>query len=162
MKKLSKDLQGCCYGIDYSLKAIKAMESSHDHFANLQELITNSLFFKQQLDYDENVRLRVRAKEQEAIVGPISSQSPKAAATSRSKFAQRLSGSFDLHSNRISSSFGTMASSASADLKSVISNFSTTNSPTSKRPRAESLVAQPTSSGPSADPIPKTAEEMKY
>lgn len=162
MRKLSKQLKDCCYGIDYSLNAIKAMDASHTHFSNLQELITNSLFYKQQLDYEESVRFRVRAKE----LGerPVSEHSPRNATSARSKFAQRFSGSFDLHSSLISSSFGNMANSASVDLKDIKSAFSqfASSSPTVKTAPPPPFAAPSTSTQHEEPPQEREEPEMKY
>jgi len=114
MRKVSKQLQSCCHGLDYAISAVKTMDKCRVHLTNIQELITNTLFFKQQLDYEENIRIRVKAKENET-----SAKLRDPASNARAKFAQRLSGSFDLPSNL---NFTNLANSASADLKTAISN----------------------------------------
>ena len=58
MRRLSKQLQGCCYGLDYSVKAIRSMEESIGHFQSIQDLLKNSVFVKQQLNYEESLKER--------------------------------------------------------------------------------------------------------
>ena len=109
MKKVRKNLQNCCYGVDYSIKALKSMDSSVQHFQNIQELLKNAVFMKQQLDYEANIRARVRAKQQQSL-----------GATSAKKSAfQRFSGSFDIPAALITSSLSGISNSASADLKEL-------------------------------------------
>lgn len=110
MRKLSKHLQGCCYGLDYSVTAIKSMEKSIAHFQSIQELLKNSVFVKQQLNYEESLKERIKCSQATAgaASGGISSgaasgatvvtrQRDGAASTKRSPF-QRFSGSFDIPS----------------------------------------------------------------
>lgn len=109
MKKLRKNLQKCCYGIDYSIKTLRTMDSSVPHFQNIEEHLKNALFMKQQLDYEANVKARVRAKQQQSL-GPASAK--------KTAF-QRFSGSFDIPAALITSSLSGISNSASADLKEL-------------------------------------------
>ena len=151
MRKVSKQLQSCCHGLEYSIKAINVMDKSRVHLSNIQELITNSLFFKQQLDYEENVRARVKAKEQQdaaRLRDPV---------YARTRFAQRLSGSFDIPSNI---NFTNIAHSASADLKSVINQFANPNSPTARR--SQGSMESPAPSTSASIPPELDDSEKKY
>lgn len=132
MKKLRRNLQACCFGIDYSIGAIKNMEESTVHFENIAELLKNAVFMKQQLDYEENIRARVRARQQ-----------PSQSTTAAKKNAfQRFSGSFDIPATLLSSSFTGLSNSASTDfkeLKSVLSGqFKSQTSSSSKDSQEES------------------------
>lgn len=150
MRKVNKQLQSCCHGLDYSIKAIKSMDKCRTHLTNIQELITNSLFFKQQLDYEESVRARVKAKELETA------RLRDPASQARAKFAQRLSGSFDLPANI---NFTNIASSASANINSVISQIANPSSPTARKARADSLGAP--SPSPQTSPNPDVEDSEK-
>ena len=99
MRKLSKQLQGCCYGLDYSVKAIKSMEKSIGHFQSIQELLKNSLFVKQQLNYEESLKQRLKssASGMSASNEPVVHPRPTDSGARRSPF-QRFSGSFDIPS----------------------------------------------------------------
>ena len=151
MRKASKQLQSCSHGLEYSIKAIKTMDKSRVHLSNIQELITNSLFFKQQLDYEENVRARIKAKEQENVKlrDPVNN--------ARTRFAQRLSGSFDLPSNI---NFSNIAHSASADLKSVISQFANQSSPTLRRSQGSTESAGPSTEPTAAPDVPDSEKKF--
>lgn len=100
MRKLSKQLQGCCYGLDYSVKAIKSMEKSSGSFQSIQELLKNSVFVKQQLNYEESLKQRLKSN-QPSISGASSNEPvvtrPTDPGAKRSPF-QRFSGSFDIPS----------------------------------------------------------------
>lgn len=128
MKKVRRNLQGCCYGVDYSINSIKQMEGSTVHFQNIQELLKNALFIKQQLDYEENVRARVRAKQQQqqkAVLRPERAASSNASNPSVKRTAfQRFSGSFDIPATIFTSSISSMSTSASSDFKELHSALS--------------------------------------
>ncbi|XP_075168424.1 BLOC-1-related complex subunit 8 homolog [Haematobia irritans] len=51
--ELQKNLQGHCFDMEYAVKSIKDIESSSDIFANIQDMVKNSIFLKQQLRYQE-------------------------------------------------------------------------------------------------------------
>ncbi|RWS20031.1 protein MEF2BNB-like protein, partial [Leptotrombidium deliense] len=118
IRKLNTSLKGNVYDIEYTIKAIKQMPAANIHFKNTQELLKNALFFKQQLDYDENVRMRVASstsRSQSQQSSTTATNTSKTGAQKKSAF-QRFSGSFDTLFN---TSFGGIASSASADLKDL-------------------------------------------
>jgi len=164
MKKIQNRLKGNFYDLEYSISAIKSMYGTESHFQNIQELLKNSLFLKQQLDYEENVRMRVSAMSSTGSAsGPIN-------APNRRTF-QRFSGSFDLPASLIPSSIMSVTSSASADLKdlrSVISQMATPPS-VAKRNRTSSLssasskrhseVPQTNSGSIGAEPTPPSKQE---
>ncbi|XP_043247250.1 BLOC-1-related complex subunit 8 homolog isoform X1 [Amphibalanus amphitrite] len=51
--QLHQQLQGHCYDAEYAINAVKAMQKAEPIFSNIQELLRNSLFFRQQLLYEE-------------------------------------------------------------------------------------------------------------
>ncbi|XP_046404307.1 BLOC-1-related complex subunit 8 homolog isoform X2 [Ischnura elegans] len=53
VKRLHQDLQGRCYDMEYAVGAVKSMEGAEQHFLNIQDLIKNAVFHKQQLKYEE-------------------------------------------------------------------------------------------------------------
>ncbi|XP_053206362.1 BLOC-1-related complex subunit 8-like isoform X2 [Panonychus citri] len=84
MKKLENQLKGACYDLDYTVKAIKSMEKSKNNFSKIKDLLKDAFFYKQQIDYDNNVRYRVANRGND--------QHHKRQAN------QRFSGSFDIPS----------------------------------------------------------------
>ncbi|KAF2895324.1 hypothetical protein ILUMI_10852 [Ignelater luminosus] len=56
VSKLRQELQGRCYDIDYAVQAIKAMNKAEDSFKNIQDILKNAIFLKQQLKYEESRR----------------------------------------------------------------------------------------------------------
>ena len=125
MKRLQRNLQGCTYGVDYSIKAIKGMKESLIHLQNIHELLKNALFMKQQLNYEESIKARVRAKQAAGGSGstPNSNLPSHSPSTRRTPF-QRFSGSFDIPTTLITSSLSGISSSASADLKELKASLS--------------------------------------
>ena len=117
MRKVRKSLQKCCYGMDYSIKAIRAMSDSVIHFQNIQQLLKHAIFIKQQLDYESSVKARVKAKQKQVQESGGVSNVKKTA-------LQRLSGSFDLPATLITSSLSGISNSASTDLKELRSVLS--------------------------------------
>lgn len=51
--ELTKELQGHCFDMEYSISSMKNIESSGDVFSNIQDMVKNSIFLKQQLRYEE-------------------------------------------------------------------------------------------------------------
>jgi hypothetical protein len=54
--KLHQELQGKYYDAEYAVQAIKSMYGSCSHFQNIQDLLKNAIFLKQQLTYEESRR----------------------------------------------------------------------------------------------------------
>ncbi|ESN96577.1 hypothetical protein HELRODRAFT_152908, partial [Helobdella robusta] len=46
---LNKDIKGSIFDTEYAINAVKGMESSNVHFRNIQDLLKNSMFMKQQI-----------------------------------------------------------------------------------------------------------------
>ncbi|KAF5297249.1 hypothetical protein FQR65_LT10021 [Abscondita terminalis] len=53
VNKLRQELQGRCYDIDYAVGAIKTMNKAEENFKNIQDILKNAIFLKQQLKYEE-------------------------------------------------------------------------------------------------------------
>ncbi|XP_073812393.1 BLOC-1-related complex subunit 8 homolog [Musca autumnalis] len=51
--ELQKDLQGHCFDMEYAVRSMKDIEASSAVFANIQDMVKNSIFLKQQLKYEE-------------------------------------------------------------------------------------------------------------
>jgi hypothetical protein len=171
MRRMTKSLQGCCHGLEYSIQGIRAMDGGRTHFENIQELLKNSLFLKQQLDYEENIRLRVKERSSTSGGGggPGGGDGDKmsrlsAAGRAKKSAFQRFSGSFDLPSNLLTSSFGGITSSASGDLKdmslkSVLSQLTSSGSPITRRTRSESLHTPSSSQKRFSEPPPNQSDQ---
>ncbi|XP_063225533.1 BLOC-1-related complex subunit 8 homolog isoform X2 [Bacillus rossius redtenbacheri] len=56
VNKLHHELQGRCYDVEYAVGAVKSMESAEESFHNIQELLKNAVFLKQQIKYEESRR----------------------------------------------------------------------------------------------------------
>jgi len=54
--KLHQELQGKYYDAEYAVQAIKSMYGGCTHFQNIQDLLKNAIFLKQQLTYEESRR----------------------------------------------------------------------------------------------------------
>lgn len=56
--KLKEELTGCCYDLEYSVEAVKSIDDAEEPLKNIQELLKNAIFLKQQLKYEETRRKR--------------------------------------------------------------------------------------------------------
>uniref|UniRef100_A0A182ITY3 Uncharacterized protein n=2 Tax=Anopheles atroparvus TaxID=41427 RepID=A0A182ITY3_ANOAO len=54
--QLQQDLQGKCYDMEYAIGAVKDIEAADESLKNVQELLKNAIFLKQQLKYVESRR----------------------------------------------------------------------------------------------------------
>ncbi|XP_053665121.1 BLOC-1-related complex subunit 8 homolog [Anopheles marshallii] len=54
--QLQQDLQGKCYDMEYAISAVKDIEAADSSLKNVQELLKNAIFLKQQLKYVESRR----------------------------------------------------------------------------------------------------------
>lgn len=54
--KLKEELQGVCYDLEYSVEAVKSIDAADEPLKNIQELLKNAIFLKQQLKYEETRR----------------------------------------------------------------------------------------------------------
>lgn len=178
MQKNEPTLKGLLYDIEYSQSTVKSLASCPEQFSTIQQMLKDSVFYKQQIDYNESIRRRVQERmiqkqeSQEAYMA--ASTSPKRASPSTSKPStptlrnvpkKQGSGAF----NRFSTSFDfssasfpiNVASSVSADLKdlkSFISQFASNNlhgQKTSKVVASSSLQALSESPIPPGNVLPE-------
>ncbi|KAH8030235.1 hypothetical protein HPB51_006667 [Rhipicephalus microplus] len=49
MAELRQELRGKCYDLDYAIAALRGFQQSRQHLANVQDLMRNAVFMKQQL-----------------------------------------------------------------------------------------------------------------
>lgn len=57
VSSLQQKVQGACFDAEYAKNAVNAMQSSSVHFQNIQDLLKNAMFMKQQIEYEENRKL---------------------------------------------------------------------------------------------------------
>lgn len=55
-RRLHRRVEGLTYDIDYAAKAVTTMRKSDLHFQNIQDLLKNSMFMTQQLEYQAEKR----------------------------------------------------------------------------------------------------------
>jgi BLOC-1 related complex subunit 8 len=56
--RLQQDLQGKIYDLEYAISAVKCIEPADQSLRNVQELLKNAIFLKQQLKYEETRRIK--------------------------------------------------------------------------------------------------------
>jgi len=56
VEKLKEDLKGACFDLEYNVETVKAIEAAEEPLMNIQELLKNAIFLKQQLKYEETRR----------------------------------------------------------------------------------------------------------
>lgn len=61
--KLKDELQGVCYDLEYSVEAVKTIDAADEPLKNIQELLKNAIFLRQQLKYEETRRKRDTSKD---------------------------------------------------------------------------------------------------
>ncbi|RZF44668.1 hypothetical protein LSTR_LSTR000620 [Laodelphax striatellus] len=54
--RLHQRLQGHCYDVEYAISAVKSMENADRIFVDVQDLLRNAIFLRQQLKYEESRR----------------------------------------------------------------------------------------------------------
>jgi hypothetical protein len=59
---LQKIIQGSCFDTEYAISALKDIQSSQTHFTNIQELLKNAMFMKQQIQYEQERRQMERTR----------------------------------------------------------------------------------------------------
>lgn len=121
-------LKGILYDIEHTKDSLELLKRSKDNFDSIQLLTKNAIYFKQQTDYDENVRQRVQKlqQEQEHLLNDQLSNEYRTIHhrdQSQTNRFKRFSASFDL-----SNSIPIVASSFSADFKSLITQLTSKDS----------------------------------
>lgn len=56
VEELHQQVQGSCFDMEYAAGAVRTMNQSRVHFQNIQDLLKNSMFMKQQIEYENNRR----------------------------------------------------------------------------------------------------------
>ncbi|KAK6180423.1 hypothetical protein SNE40_012583 [Patella caerulea] len=56
VQEIQQQVQGACFDTEYATNAVKTMNGSSTHFQNIQDLLKNAMFMKQQIEYEENRR----------------------------------------------------------------------------------------------------------
>lgn len=54
VQDLQQNIQGSSFDTEYAANAVKEMQSSSLHFGNIQDLLKNAIFMKQQIDYEKS------------------------------------------------------------------------------------------------------------
>ncbi|XP_061192291.1 BLOC-1-related complex subunit 8-like isoform X2 [Saccostrea echinata] len=49
-----QEVQGASFDTEYATHAVKSLHKSSVHFQNIQDLLKNAIFMKQQIDYEED------------------------------------------------------------------------------------------------------------
>lgn len=64
MAELRHELRGKCYDLDYAIGALRDFQQSRQHLANVQDLLRNAVFMKQQLAHREARAAATAAQQQ--------------------------------------------------------------------------------------------------
>jgi len=59
---LKEQVRGATHDTEYAIEAVQSMVKSAPHFANIQELLKNAMFMKQQINYEESRRKQERSR----------------------------------------------------------------------------------------------------
>lgn len=62
VQELQQSIQGSCFDTEYAINATNGMHKSSVHFRNIQDLLKNAMFMKQQLIYEETRREQEKSK----------------------------------------------------------------------------------------------------
>ncbi|CAE1249087.1 MEF2BNB [Acanthosepion pharaonis] len=54
VQEIQQNVQGACFDTEYAKNAVNAMQNSRIHFQNIQDLLKNAMFMKQQIEYEES------------------------------------------------------------------------------------------------------------
>ncbi|XP_060566961.1 BLOC-1-related complex subunit 8 homolog isoform X1 [Ruditapes philippinarum] len=60
VQDLQQKVQGASFDAEYAANAVHEMHKSSSHFTNIQDLLKNSMFLKQQIDYEQNRREQIK------------------------------------------------------------------------------------------------------
>ncbi|CRL06216.1 CLUMA_CG018992, isoform A [Clunio marinus] len=75
-KVKKKDLQGVCYDLEYSVEAVKSIDAAEEPLKNIQELLKNAIFLKQQLKYEETRRKKDNSNNKDSVYKRFSAHIP--------------------------------------------------------------------------------------
>lgn len=54
VQEIQQNVQGVCFDAEYAKNAVNSMQNSRIHFQNIQDLLKNAMFMKQQIEYEES------------------------------------------------------------------------------------------------------------
>ncbi|XP_033764081.1 BLOC-1-related complex subunit 8-like isoform X2 [Pecten maximus] len=54
VQDLQQKVQGASFDTEYATNAVKGLHKSNIHFQNIQDLLKNAMFMKQQIDYEQD------------------------------------------------------------------------------------------------------------
>lgn len=74
--KLKEELQGVCYDLEYSVEAVKSIDAADEPLKNIQELLKNAIFLKQQLKYEETRRKKDNTSNKDSVYKRFSAHIP--------------------------------------------------------------------------------------
>ncbi|XP_061192285.1 BLOC-1-related complex subunit 8-like isoform X1 [Saccostrea echinata] len=57
-----QEVQGASFDTEYATHAVKSLHKSSVHFQNIQDLLKNAIFMKQQIDYEEDRKQQRKAQ----------------------------------------------------------------------------------------------------
>lgn len=60
VQEIHQNVQGACFDTEYAKNAVNAMQNSNVHFQNIQDLLKNAMFMKQQIEYEESRKQQER------------------------------------------------------------------------------------------------------
>ncbi|XP_029646334.1 keratin, type I cytoskeletal 9 isoform X2 [Octopus sinensis] len=60
VQEIHQNVQGACFDAEYAKNAVNAMQNSNVHFQNIQDLLKNAMFMKQQIEYEESRKQQER------------------------------------------------------------------------------------------------------
>jgi len=70
IQHLHQQLQGVYYDAEYGLESVKSMGRASPHLRNVQDLLKNSLFLKQQIKHEQQRSLKLHEKHKAALKPP--------------------------------------------------------------------------------------------
>lgn len=147
MRKLEKQLSGALFDIEFSIDSVKRMKNSNENFKSTQDLIKNSIFCKQQCDYNTLSKRRFQQQmEKDHSVDDF--RRVTASASGASREAKRSA--FQRFSTSFEASIEGLASSASVDFKAAISHISQLTSGTASSAAAATSTANSTNTANTA------------
>ncbi|XP_014787275.1 BLOC-1-related complex subunit 8 homolog isoform X1 [Octopus bimaculoides] len=65
VQEIHQNVQGACFDTEYAKNAVNAMQNSNVHFQNIQDLLKNAMFMKQQIEYEESRKTTNNTNRQE-------------------------------------------------------------------------------------------------
>ncbi|CAO1327884.1 unnamed protein product [Diamesa serratosioi] len=72
VQNLKEELQGKCYDLEYNVETVKTIEAAEEPLKNIQELLKNAIFLKQQLKYEETRRKKDTSSSRDSVYKRLS------------------------------------------------------------------------------------------